>query len=345
MSTEGQDLPPDEIRALRERLGLTQAEAGELVGGGPRAFTKYEAGAVKPSAAVVHLLRLLAASPEARRAVGARSPLPSATKALGPFEVSADHIAVLSEREVPELLERLLRSEADEHALVVPDIHVPQCIHTPDGGEDGRILWEGGPDHTDFVPGRLSQFQVKAGKITPTKAGKEVLTASGDVKPMVRSVLEAGGHYVMLCAHPYPRQGIEAREQRLREALAGAGLDVPDEVIHFRDGAQIAEWANRHPAAAAWVKERTDPTTLPFRSWDHWAGRSEHAQSSWVEDERLPELRARLMECAVEPGRAVRLTGLPGVGKSRLALQALGAGSRARARPLLSDIRALLIHA
>ena len=333
--TEGA-LAPDEIRAIRERLGLTQAEAGELIGGGPRAFTKYEAGTVKPSAAVINLLRLLEANPEARSALTARSPRPSATKALGPFEVSADHIAVLTEHELPELLRRLLRAEAEAHELPVPHTHVSSSIHAPDGGEDGRISWEGVPDHTAFVPDRLSQFQVKAGKITPAKAGEEVLTASGDVKPMVRSVLEAGGHYVLLCAHPYPRRSTEAREQRIREALRGAGLDVPDEVIHFRDGTQIAEWANRHPAVAAWVKERTDPTTLPFRSWTHWAGRSEHEQSPWVEDERLPELRARLMECAVAPGRGIRLTGLPGVGKSRLALHALGPDPESGA-PLLSD--------
>ena len=35
---------PDEIRTIRERLGLSQTEAGELIGGGARAFTKYESG-------------------------------------------------------------------------------------------------------------------------------------------------------------------------------------------------------------------------------------------------------------------------------------------------------------
>ena len=42
-------MTPEEIKGLRLSLGLTQVEAGELLGGGPRAFTKYEAGTVKPS--------------------------------------------------------------------------------------------------------------------------------------------------------------------------------------------------------------------------------------------------------------------------------------------------------
>ena len=60
-------IAPEEVRAIRERLGLTQAEASELLGGGPRAFTKYEAGTVKPAAAVVTLLRLLEHDPATLR--------------------------------------------------------------------------------------------------------------------------------------------------------------------------------------------------------------------------------------------------------------------------------------
>ena len=36
------EFSPQEIRRIREKIGLSQVEAGELLGGGPRAFTKYE---------------------------------------------------------------------------------------------------------------------------------------------------------------------------------------------------------------------------------------------------------------------------------------------------------------
>jgi transcriptional regulator with XRE-family HTH domain len=47
---------PNTISRIRKALGLTQAEAGKLFGGGPRAFTKYESGEVKPSAGLQRLL-------------------------------------------------------------------------------------------------------------------------------------------------------------------------------------------------------------------------------------------------------------------------------------------------
>jgi HTH-type transcriptional regulator/antitoxin MqsA len=58
-----QVLPPSEVAAIRGKLGLSQRKAGELLGGGPRAFQKYEAGSQTPSVPMSHLLTLLARDP------------------------------------------------------------------------------------------------------------------------------------------------------------------------------------------------------------------------------------------------------------------------------------------
>jgi HTH-type transcriptional regulator / antitoxin MqsA len=50
-----------EIRAVRSRLKLSQKRAGELFGGGPMAFSKYERGLATQSRSTDILLRLLAA--------------------------------------------------------------------------------------------------------------------------------------------------------------------------------------------------------------------------------------------------------------------------------------------
>lgn len=56
-------LPPGQVAAIREKLGLSQRQAGQLLGGGPRAFQKYEAGSQTPSVPMSHLLRLLDRDP------------------------------------------------------------------------------------------------------------------------------------------------------------------------------------------------------------------------------------------------------------------------------------------
>lgn len=52
------------VRKVRKRLGLTQEEAGRLIGGGRRAFQKYESGAMPPSDAAVGLIEILDRYPE-----------------------------------------------------------------------------------------------------------------------------------------------------------------------------------------------------------------------------------------------------------------------------------------
>ena len=56
-------LTPLAIKAIREACGLSQREAGRAFGGGPKAFEKYEAGEIAPSAAMVRLLLLAAQHP------------------------------------------------------------------------------------------------------------------------------------------------------------------------------------------------------------------------------------------------------------------------------------------
>ncbi len=318
-------LAPEEIRAIRDRLGLTQAEAGELIGGGPRAFTKYEAGTITPTASVDTLLRLLDANPATIRLLSSGRALPQAVVMRFPFEAGASDVATLNERELPALLRRLLRAEAVAHGVSPAGIHVAENIHAPDGGEDGRIDWQGAPERTKFLPGRFVQFQAKAGPMSPSAAVQDVLAANGDIRDALRAGLARGGYYIMFCGHPYNRKQIREREDRLRATVRNAGVAIAAEQVRFWDAGQIAEWATSYPSVVVWIKERTSPGTIgPFRSWSHWATRSEHDQSLWLDDGRLPALKGRLLECVTKQRSALRLVGLPGVGKSRLVLEALG---------------------
>lgn len=58
-------LEPEEIRRIRKKLHLSQEQAGILIGGGPRAFQKYESGDLLPSRAVSTALVLLDHDPAA----------------------------------------------------------------------------------------------------------------------------------------------------------------------------------------------------------------------------------------------------------------------------------------
>ena len=65
-------LGPEEIRRVRKKLGLTQEAAGRLIGGGPRAFQKYETGELLPSRAISSALALLERDPKGLAVLEAR---------------------------------------------------------------------------------------------------------------------------------------------------------------------------------------------------------------------------------------------------------------------------------
>lgn len=332
------ELAPAEIRRIREKIGLSQVEAGELLGGGPRAFTKYEAGTIKPAASVLNLLRLLDANPSTIITLSGGKITPIERDSTRPHEVTGKHVAALSPRKLALLMRRLLDAEALTGDLPMDGIHVAAIITASDGGEDARIEWKGGPARTKFLPGRLSQFQLKAGEISPAEAGADVLTKTGEVQPMVREALERGGTYVMVCSNSYANKRIKARADRVHRSLAGAGLAVAADRVQFRDADQIASWVNVHPPVAAWTLQQTQPGLVgPFKDWSHWAGRFD--TSPWITDPRLIKFREKLRTQVGKPRGVARVVGLSGVGKSRLVHEALGpTAEEESATPRLCDL-------
>ena len=71
-------LAAEEVQRVRKRLGLTQREAGLLLGGGPNAFQKYETSELVPSKAISNLLRVLEAHPAALEVLRREAQSPSA---------------------------------------------------------------------------------------------------------------------------------------------------------------------------------------------------------------------------------------------------------------------------
>lgn len=57
-------LTSEEVRQIRKRLKLTQKAAGELFGGGPNAFSRYERGEATQMKAVDVLLRVFNKHPK-----------------------------------------------------------------------------------------------------------------------------------------------------------------------------------------------------------------------------------------------------------------------------------------
>ena len=273
---------------------------------------------MRPSASVIQLLRVLDANPSALGSL-------LEDREAGPFEVDRDRlVGAIPSHTFPSILRRLLSAEAQAHGLPQFGILVPGNTAAADGGEDGRIEWTDGPDRTTFLPARLCQFQLKTGPVFPGSAAREVVDRTGQVKPMIRSVLDQGGHYILLCTQAYTQQQIQNRKGSICTALRDAGMEIDEDRIGVRAAEQLGHWINHYPSVAIWLNEQTGGKIVgSFRSWQQWRHRTEHETSPWVEDVRLPALQGHLRHTIAQTCGVIRIVGPSGIGKSRLALEAL----------------------
>ena len=79
-----------------------------------------------------------------------------------PFRIDSADINKLNSYQLTRLLKDLLHAEAFRFGIAQRLVEVALNITVSDGGEDGRISWQGAPASTDYIPNRLSLFQCKA---------------------------------------------------------------------------------------------------------------------------------------------------------------------------------------
>ena len=256
------------------------------------------------------------------------------------FSVSADEIRALDQSLLVELLRQLLHVEAESAGILRSGIHVPAQINVADGGEDGRIEWFEGPDHTRFLPCRLVQFQVKATDMPPAKCAGEMREKDGSVKERILSTIKAGGTYVIFCNRPCTQAMIDERIARMRQVLNNeeAGLASVAR-LDFWDANRIADWANSHYPVALWVIERIrSGGILPFQTLERWGNDKKVAEFKFVDDPRVELVSSQVERSLSSPRGVLRLAGLSGLGKTRLAFEVL------RKAPISFRARVLYTH-
>jgi hypothetical protein len=240
------------------------------------------------------------------------------------WEVTFEDIERLNDKQLAELLHRLLRLEAKRNGIAAPDVlDVPQKITVADGGEDGRIRWTGTPDKTEFIPLRFTIFQCKATNLQPAHCESEITRPKTDeLKPMVEEVLDAGGAYVLFMNYHCTEEMRQDRVEGFRKAIRRARKSYAESAdIHVFDANRIADWVNHFPVAVlnvfSYIKR-----AMPYaaQTWDMWSSYEENS-FTYVMDDSLESNISRLRALLSNTGKVARVVGVSGLGKTRMALE------------------------
>jgi hypothetical protein len=262
-----------------------------------------------------------------------------------PFDVELGNIGELNPLQLTALLRKLLLLDASTAGISLSSVQVSLKIVVSDGGEDGRISWREGPDHTEYVPGRLTQFQCKAQYLGPTGWKKEIFTKEKKIKPNIDEALSNGGTYVGFTTQSLNVKEINQRVEAIRAGLRRARKSYAKEAaIRIYDANMIATWTSRYQAAVLFVKAEIG-RPLPFSAFDYerWSQFVRNVlHFAFVPTPALTESIQLLRNEMSKPRSVTRIAGLSGLGKTRLVYEAFSLGGIA-AGPELTLLQNRLI--
>src|SRR5271165_2606320 len=219
-----------------------------------------------------------------------------------PFNVTPDQIGRLDSANLVELLRRLLRGEARSAGIPLAGVSVPLQITVPDGGEDGRISWDGGFDHTDYLPRRHVSVQAKATDVTEASLKAETWTPASrprrgrkkkstpppppQLRPVIDWVIANRGAYIVITTEALTERQKYPLIEAIEEGINATGNSPSAIAVAIYDANKLADWASRHQAVALWVNEHLGGRSLSgFKSLTTWGRLQDLRIVPWVDDD------------------------------------------------------------
>lgn len=251
------------------------------------------------------------------------------------LELPKDALLALTDAQLEQLIGRLAEAEVAACGGSVGDVRFSGSITAPDGGVDVRVDVKTAPFTSGFIPRPNTIFQSKkptmsAGSITGEMRPKGALSG------VIRQQCDIGGAYVIVslgddCTEP----NLNAR----REAMKVAVADHPkaDAIeLDFYDRFKLHQWLRQHPGVMLWVRSLLGQPLSGWLSYGRWTSVPTGITDDLIlatgvsvilpgpHHQRLPieEAIGPTRQLISSSGKAIRVAGLSGVGKTRF-VQAL----------------------
>ena len=243
------------------------------------------------------------------------------------FTVRNDDLDRLDQNTAVEFFQQLLWAEARRLGIEISKVNISRWVNVRDGGVDATVenaQFEGGQGL--IKPGKTS-YQIKAGRtFKPWERSviqKELFgTKSPNRKNLggsIRAYLDDGGTYVLVCT------GIDLVDPQLRNThehiedfLKQCGYSHPKVEVWSQN--TLIGFLQVFPSLALWINGNDRAIFQTHRSWTEDGTMKVSFVSGESQEDLIAKIRGELRETVNTVH--VRVLGEPGIGKTRLVLEA-----------------------
>ncbi|AWQ18802.1 hypothetical protein C1N63_08150 [Pantoea ananatis] len=251
------------------------------------------------------------------------------------FDIDKDELLGLSDTLLEELIARLAEAEVAACGHSPARVRWSGSINAPDGGVDVHVQVPVDQLQSGYIERPDTVFQAKKYKMRRADILRE-MASSGDLSPMISEQAAKGGSYIIVslnedCSPSMLAERVGAMKEAVRHDPCQADLHLA-----FYDRAKLAQWIRQHPSVMLWVNRILGRGYSGWQPYGAWSCPPEGAEDTLITASgitiSLPSEQGRPLSIkdAIGPIRqlirttrkAVRMTGLSGVGKTRI-VQAL----------------------
>ncbi len=252
------------------------------------------------------------------------------------LDITGEHIKELNDSDLRTLIGRLCECELSSKGQAISSVTMGGHQNAKDGGIDVMVNVHEILEKGDFIPNRVTGFQVKRTDMLPGKIFKE-MCPKGELKKSIIDIAKINGAYVIVSSQASTSDSsLILRRGAMHQAISSAGKDLTI-VLDFFDCERVASWVRSYPPMILWVREKISKPIQGWKPYDNWANCPKGITEKYLFDKDIRVylnsnsdstgmsglMGIQAMRNDLDrPNTCIRLVGLSGVGKTRF-VQAL----------------------
>ena len=241
------------------------------------------------------------------------------------FDVAPSRLSLLGPEESVCLIRDLVWADASISDLKKNHIDIPSAVDAADGGVDGIVMDATHSSKHDIIKKGVTCYQIKSGSFSPSSNSNidDILfnKTTKKLKDRIRTCLDAGGTLVIaLTGWDIPDRTEGGTKKKFLTRLGKVDTKYTNAKIEIWRQNTIIRFLRSFPSLRLKIH---DVCNGPFFFHDMWSKMDDMKPTLHLDKEHeqyLENLRDAL-RCDVQP-RPICITGDPGMGKTRFALEA-----------------------